>query len=174
MVDCPCCPVESEPDEDGQSRRGFLGMGLAAAGMAAAALSLGASPASAQRRRVLAPLGAAPSAINRDLPLVDFHTHLQRRAAAEDLIAKMDATGVARLVLMPLYYRDSGSAVNDGEGSDEQARDYGARYPGRFVPFVGMQRGELNGREVMREQTPQGIRLLRETEAKLRTGDFFG
>lgn len=146
--------------------------GLAAATMAAPLFH--ALPAAAQQRRTIGPVHTPATTANRDLPLVDFHTHLQRRTTAEDLISKMDATGVARLVLMPLYYGDGGGSVNDGQGSDEQARDYGARYPERFAPFVGMQRGELNGREVMREQTPQGIRLPRETEAKLRTGDFFG
>lgn len=113
---CPCCPPEP-------TRRSVL-WGLS---------SLPALPtlAAAQPRNAL--------------PLIDFHTHLQKRAEASDLIQKMDAAHVARLVLMPLYYGDGSGSVNDGEGSDEQARDYAKRFPNRFVPFVGMQRGELVG-----------------------------
>lgn len=162
MIDCPCCPPEP-------TRRGLLWGASALAGT----LALPAL-ATAQQRRALPPLVTGTNLANRDLPLVDFHTHIQKRAAAEDLIQKMDASNVARLVLMPLYYGDGGGAINDGEGSDEQARDYGRRFPDRFVPFVGMQRGELNGREVIRNSTDIGLRLLRQTGEKLASGEFFG
>ncbi|MBL0897227.1 MAG: hypothetical protein IBJ17_00820 [Reyranella sp.] len=162
MIDCPCCPPEP-------TRRGLLWGASALAGT----LALPAL-ATAQQRRALPPLVTGTNVANRDLPLVDFHTHIQKRAAAEDLIQKMDASNVARLVLMPLYYGDGGGAINDGEGSDEQARDYGRRFPDRFVPFVGMQRGELNGREVIRNSTDIGLRLLRQTGEKLASGEFFG
>lgn len=160
--DCFCCPPEP-------TRRGILWGASALVG----ALAL-PGLAAAQQRRALPPLNVGAGTANRDLPLVDFHTHIQKRARADDLIQKMDATNVARLVLMPLYYGDGGGATNDGEGSDEQARDYGRRYPDRFVPYVGMQRGELNGREVMRVPTDVGSRLLRQTGEKLASGEFFG
>ena len=128
----------------------------------------------AQQRRGLPPLAVDSAKPNGELPLIDFHTHLQKRAQADDLIAKMNATNVARLVLMPLYYGDGNGAISDGEGSDEQARDYARRFPDRFVPFVGMQRGELNGREVMRSSTDVGLRMLRQTGQKLASGEFFG
>ena len=67
----------------------------------------------------------------------------------------------------------SGS-VNDGQGSDKQARDYARKYPDKFVPFVGMQRGELNDREAMRGPTSAGNRILREAGQKLASGEFFG
>ncbi len=162
MNGCPCCPPEP-------SRRGLLWGTAALAGTLAFP-----AVARAQQRRALLPLAPGANLPNRDLPLVDFHTHLQKNIGADDLIAKMDANGVARLVLMPLYYRDGGTAVNDGEGSDEQARDYARRFPDRFVPFVGMQRGELNGREAMRSTTDVGLRLLRQTQDKLASGEFFG
>jgi len=130
--------------------------------------------ATAQQRRALPPLAVDSAKPNAELPLIDFHTHIQKRAQADDLIAKMNATNVARLVLMPLYYGDGNGAISDGEGSDEQARDYARRFPDRFVPFVGMQRGELNGREVVRNSTDVGLRLLRQTGQKLASGEFFG
>jgi hypothetical protein len=106
---------------------------------------------------------------------VDFHTHLQRRVTAEYLIERMDEVGVTRMVLSPLYYRDApnGHFINDGEGSDEQAADYARRYPNRFVPFVGMQRGEMNHAGFWGGNRDTG-RLLEQTEAKLATGEFFG
>ena len=162
MDACPCCPPEA-------SRRGVLWGAAALAGT----LYL-PGLAVAQQRRALPPLIVDSAKPNRDLPLIDFHTHVQKRALANDLVQKMDATNVARLVLMPLYYGDGGGAISDGEGSDEQARDYARRFPDRFVPFVGMQRGELNGREVMRSSTDVGLRLLRQTGEKLASGEFFG
>ena len=158
---CPCCPPEPR-------RRGVLWGASALAG----ALLSGA--ASAQQRRALPPIAVDPATPNRQQPLVDFHTHLQQRALAEDLIQKMDATNVRRLVLMPLYYGDDAGSVNDGLGSDEQAQDYGRRFPDRFVPFVGMQRGELNNRDAIRSSTSDGLRILRQTGQKLASGEFFG
>jgi hypothetical protein len=162
VIDCPCCPPEP-------TRRGLLWGASALAGtLALPELAL------AQQRRPLPALAVEPAKANKDLPLVDFHTHIQKRALADDLIQKMDATGVARLVLMPLYYGDGNGAVSDGEGSDEQARNYGRRFPDRFVPFVGMQRGELNNRETIRNSTEMGLKLLRQTGDKLASGEFFG
>jgi hypothetical protein len=162
LIDCPCCPPEP-------TRRGLLWGASALAGTLALS-----ELAVAQQRRPLPALIVDSGKPNKELPLVDFHTHIQKRAMADDLLQKMDATGVARLVLMPLYYGDGNGAVSDGEGSDEQARDYARRAPDRFVPFVGMQRGELNGREVMRNSTEVGLRLLRQTGEKLASGEFFG
>lgn len=139
--------------------------------MAAAAIFPGA--ASAQARRPLAAIPAADGIAAAEVPVVDFHTHLQKRISAERLIELMDASGVTRVVLMPLYYGDTGGSVNDGEGSDEQAAEYARRHPGRFVPFVGMQRPDMNygGFWAGNRDT---ARLLEQTAAKLASGEFFG
>ncbi|UYN96368.1 MAG: amidohydrolase family protein [Enhydrobacter sp.] len=162
MISCPCCPPEP-------TRRGVLWGASALAGT----FVFGAH-AAAQQRRVLPPVAVGSNVQNADLPLIDFHTHLQKRVEADDLVDYMKDTNVARLVLMPLYYGDGGGSVNDGQGSDEQARDCARRFPDRFVPYVGMQRSELNDREVIRTSTIAGRRLLRETEEKLASGEFFG
>ena len=127
------------------------------------------------RRRPLSPVTLPKVVTNATVPLVDFHTHLQRRVTAEYLIERMDEVGVTRMVLSPLYYGDApnGQFINDGEGSDEQASDYARRYPDRFIPFVGMQRGEMNQAGFW-EGNRDTSRLLEETEAKLATGEFFG
>ncbi len=162
MNDCPCCPPEP-------TRRGVLWGASALAGT----FMLG-THAEAQQRRILPAIPAGPNVQNEWLPLVDFHTHLQKNVQADDLVTYMKDTNVARLVLMPLYYGDSGGSVNDGQGSDEQARDYARKYPDRFVPFVGMQRPDLNDRETYRTSTNVGRRLVKETEEKLASGEFFG
>jgi predicted TIM-barrel fold metal-dependent hydrolase len=78
------------------------------------------------------------------------------------------------MVLMPLYYGDTPQAINDGEGSDEQALEYARRYPDRFLPFVGMQRPELVDYRIWHWPTPYARWLVGDTDAKLRTGEFFG
>lgn len=146
---------------------------LAAAGASLAVLVAGSSLAQdaplRRLKRLDVPLKTPPG----KLPVVDFHTHLQRRVTAEELIQHMDGVGVTRMVLMPLYYGANRPAEIDGEGSDEQALDYARRYPERFVPFVGLQRPELNDPRAWRGGG-EGPRLIRETAAKLRTGEFFG
>jgi predicted TIM-barrel fold metal-dependent hydrolase len=155
------------------SRRRFL----RAAGSLAAAAAGASWPVGAQgpRRRPLPPLTVPEQVSNATVPVIDFHTHLQRRVSAESLLERMDAVGVTRMVLSPLYYGDSpdGKYVNDGEGSDEQALDYARRYPDRFIPFVGMQRGEMNN---LAFWAGNGItfKRLEDTEAKLASGEFFG
>jgi len=155
------------------SRRRFL---LAAAPLAVAAAteawSAGQEP---PRRRFLPPLTVPERVTNATVPIVDFHTHLQRRVTAEYLIERMDAVGVTRMVLSPLHYGDSpdGRHINDGEGSDEQAVDYARRYPDRFIPFVGMQRGEMDNSWFWGGNYDTAS-LLKDAEAKLATGQYFG
>ncbi len=127
------------------------------------------------RRRLLSSIMLPELIFNATIPVVDFHTHLQRRVTAEYLIERMDEVGVSRMVLCPLSYRDApdGQFINDGEGSDEQAVDFARRYPDRFIPFVGMQRGEMN-QVGFWSGNRDTSRLLEQTEAKLATGEFFG
>jgi len=158
MIPCCCAPP--------LDRRAFL-LALGAAALAGCAQS--AAP-----RRALEPLQAPADRTSADIPWIDFHTHLQRRVTAEELIGQMDRTGVARMVLMALYYGDAGSAVNDGEGTDEQAADYARRFPERFVPFVGMQRGILVNRNRWLSPDDVARNLLAETDRKLASGEFFG
>lgn len=108
------------------------------------------------------------------MPIVDFHTHLQKRVSAEELIDRMDRGDVARMVLMPLYYGDGNGTVNDGEGTDEQALLYASRFPDRFVPFIGMQRGQLVNTQRWQGLDAVAWQLLKETEDKLRSGQYFG
>lgn len=73
------------------------------------------------------------------LQVIDAHNHLNHDMPAEELVKLMDRNGVRAMVLMARYY----GGRNAGYGRDEQAADYAAKYPGRFIPFVAGQRGEL-------------------------------
>lgn len=107
------------------------------------------------------------------LPIIDLHTHLNGDMEAKHLLALMDRTGVRTMVLMARYYRDARSA---GNGSDEQALEFARRFPGRFIPFVAGQRGDLGGRNrhVWEGPTQIGDNFLRQAERKLQSGHYFG
>ena len=63
-------------------------------------------------------------------PLIDAHNHLNKNIPAETLISAMGNAGVKRMVLMPRHYK---SPRDGGLSSDEQAKDYARKYPGRSV-----------------------------------------
>jgi Tat protein secretion system quality control protein TatD with DNase activity len=150
-------------------------MGLSRRALLASALAVPfARPAFAGVRPPLPGFATQPGADAYGLPLVDFHTHLQRRLDAADLVARMDRAKVSRLVLMALYYGDNQGTVNDGEGSDEQALRFARAYPGRFVPFVGMQRDEFGNVSRWQQGDRVAERMLIDTESKLASLNYFG
>lgn len=102
------------------------------------------------------------------LPIIDAHMHLNADMTAERLIALMDQSGVRSMVLMARYYTGS----HGGDGTDEQALEYAARYPGRFIPFIAGQRPELGGKKIEVWSSPSG--WAGNFEAKARTGKFYG
>ena len=72
-------------------------------------------------------------------PLIDAHGHLGASFDWDIIVQVMDRTNVSRQIVMPRYYRGpAGSA--DLPGSDELALELADKYPGRFVPLVGMHR----------------------------------
>jgi predicted TIM-barrel fold metal-dependent hydrolase len=107
------------------------------------------------------------------LPIIDAHGHLNADMSAEELVARMDASGVAAMVLMPRFYRGASDA---GGASDALARQYAEKFPGRFVPFIGGQRGDLGQRQraVWEGATPAGEAFLKTAREKLETGRFRG
>jgi len=115
-------------------------------------------------------LSIAEHARPERLPIVDFHTHLNGDMEAKHLLALMDRAGVRTMVLMARYYANPKDA---GYGSDMQAADFARTHKGRFVPFVAGQRGEL-GRLARWEDPESASWYLRESEDKLRSGEFFG
>ena len=118
--------------------------------------------------------GAADNqVISNVLPIIDAHGHLNGDMQAERLVQLMDIAGVKSMVLMARYYRGARDA---GNGSDEQAIEFARRFPGRFIPFVAGQRGDLGGRNrhVWEGPTQIGDNFLRQAEKKLQSGHYFG
>lgn len=103
-------------------------------------------------------------------PIIDAHGHLNGDMSAERLIELMDRGGVRRMVLMARYY----GAKAGGLGSDEQALDYARKYPGRFIPFVAGQRPVLLSQTRWLSPDGKAEDLLRDVEAKLKSGEFYG
>lgn len=84
--------------------------------------------------------------------LFDVHSHHARGLHLEEVIARMDASGVRKIVLFARR-----------QGTDKEILDLQAKYPDRVVAAVGFQNaGWLR-------QVP---RFLDEVEAKLRSGRF--
>jgi hypothetical protein len=118
--------------------------------------------------------GAADNRVNSNvLPIIDTHGHLNGDMSAERLVQLMDLAGVRSMVLMARYYQGARDA---GGGSDEQALGFARRFPGRFIPFVAGQRGDLGGRNryVWEGRTPIGDNFLHQAERKLQSGRYFG
>lgn len=115
----------------------------------------------------------APHARPENLPVIDAHGHLNGDMTAERLLGLMDAAGVKAMVLMARYYS---GAFDAGNGRDEQAAAFAAKHPGRFIPFVAGQRGDLgrNSSYVWEGPTATGDRFLKGAREKLESGAFRG
>ena len=105
------------------------------------------------------------------MPMVDAHNHLNKDMTAESLIVAMDRAGVAAMVLMPRHYA---AASEGGRATDELARDYAARFPGRFIPFVAGQRDNLGPQGEAWSEPRAARRIEAEFETKLSTGAYRG
>jgi len=122
---------------------------------------------------MLASCAHMPEHAKKDvLPIIDAHMHLNRDMPAEQLIELMDRAGVKSMVLMARYYR---SRRASGNGSDEQALQYAAHYPGRFIPFIAGQRPILLRRRMWTGPTHwKATSFLKKTKAKAQSGKFHG
>lgn len=88
----------------------------------------------------------------QEIWLFDAHSHIARGQNLEEVIARMDASGVRKIVLFARR-----------EGTDEEVLRLHTQYPERVIPTVGFQNpGWLR-------QTP---RFLDEVEGKLKSGRF--
>lgn len=147
-------------------------------GLAAAAHApVQARPLTADAAAVFARTGVDPETVSVEapeaatFPVIDAHNHLNGDMTAETLIAKMDAANVEAMVLLPRHYR---SSSDRGFASDEQALDYARRHPGRFIPFVGGQRGDLGRRSSVWQDTEKAETVLDEFGEKLKGGGYAG
>lgn len=106
-------------------------------------------------------------------PMIDAHSHLGASFDWDTMIHVLDLNNVSRQIIMARYYpAPAGSA--DRPGNDELALALASKYPGRFFPLVGMQRPEITGANKWLNPDAAVMKLLKEAEAKLATGRFWG
>jgi len=106
-------------------------------------------------------------------PIIDAHGHLGGSFNWEIMVEAMDGNDVTQRTVMARYYPGP-EGSRDLPGSDEDALRLAERYPGRFLPLVGMQRPLLTGSHKWRSPDREVDRLIEETERKLATGRFLG
>ena len=106
-----------------------------------------------------------------EIELYDVHAHLNHDIPWEELIEKMNRSGVVKIVLMPRAYR---SEFAGGLATDELVVELSRRFPGRVIPFIGGQRDDLGPRSRLWNEPAQQTGILSEIEAKLASGDFYG
>ena len=149
-------------------------------GISAAAYAQTAGPSqpfAAELQIIFARTGVDPVTISVEapeaaaFPLIDAHNHLNGDMSAEELLARMNDANVEAMVLMPRHYR---SPADRGLASDEQARDYAQRHPGRFIPFVSGQRDDLGTRSYVWQNMTRAEVLLGEFSEKLKSGGYAG
>ncbi len=106
-------------------------------------------------------------------PIIDAHGHLGASFNWQTMVEAMDANNVTRRIVMARYYPGPEGSF-DLPGSDEDVLQLADRYPGRFLPLVGMQRPLLTGSHKWESPNYEVERLIEETERKLESGRFFG
>ncbi len=106
-----------------------------------------------------------------DGPLFDAHGHIGASFDPSTINRVMESNNVTRQVLMARYYPGK---ADDVAGRDELSLKMAASYPGRFFPLVGMQRPALTESYQWHSPTGEIETLLRETEQKLASGNFYG
>ena len=106
-------------------------------------------------------------------PMIDAHSHLGASFDWDMMVHVMNLNNVSRQIVMARHYPGpAGSA--DRPGNDELALELASKYPGRFLPLVGMQRPELTGANKWLNPDAAVETILNEAEAKLATGCFGG
>jgi predicted TIM-barrel fold metal-dependent hydrolase len=104
-------------------------------------------------------------------PIIDAHGHLGASFDWKVMVEAMDSNNVTQRTVMARYYP---GGPQDLPGSDADALRLAERYPGRFVPLVGMQLPLLTGSHKWQSPDREVDRLVAETERKLASGRFFG
>lgn len=117
--------------------------------------------------------GATALARPYEGPIVDAHGHLGASFKWEDIVEAMDRSGVTRMLVMARYYPGP-AGPRDLPGRDEDSLRLAERYPGRFFPLAGMQRGLLTGSQKWQVPDRAVERLIEETDAKLASGRYYG
>jgi Amidohydrolase len=105
-------------------------------------------------------------------PLIDAHNHFGGSFDPETMVRAMRANGVRAMVVMARNYPGPAGKA-DLPGTDKMALDLAAKFPGRFIPLVGMQRPMLTDADWSNPGHAVNA-LLKDTEKKLASGRFRG
>jgi hypothetical protein len=105
-------------------------------------------------------------------PVIDAHNHIAGSFDTETMVRVMRANGVRAMVVMARNYPGP-AGKRDLPGNDKMALDLAAKFPGRFIPLVGMQRPMLTDAN-WSKPGPAVKALLKDTEKKLASGRFRG
>ena len=105
-------------------------------------------------------------------PVIDAHNHIGGSFDPETMVRAMRANGVRAMVLMARSYPGP-AGKRDLPGTDKMALDLAAKFPGRFIPLVGMQRPMLTDAD-WSNPGPAVKALLKDTDKKLASGRFRG
>lgn len=105
-------------------------------------------------------------------PVIDAHGHMGGSFEPETMVRAMRANGVRTMVVMARNYPGP-AGKRDLPGNDRMALDLAAKFPGRFIPLVGMQRPMLTDADWSNPGHAVNA-LLKGTEKKLASGRFRG
>lgn len=106
-------------------------------------------------------------------PMIDAHGHLGASFDWETIVDIMDRNNVSRQIVMARYYPGL-PGYNDRSGNDKLAAKLASEYPNRFFPLIGMQKPSLTGAHKWHKPDEVVQAILKRTEKKLATGNFWG
>jgi Amidohydrolase len=105
-------------------------------------------------------------------PLIDAHDHMGGSFDPETMLRAIRANGVRAMIVMARKYPGP-AGERDLPGNDQMALDLAAKFPGRFIPLVGMQLPMLTDADWSNPGTAVNA-LMQLTEKKLASGKFHG
>lgn len=105
--------------------------------------------------------------------MIDAHGHLGGSFDWQTIVDVMDRNNISRQIVMARYYPGP-PGHDDRSGNDKLTLELASKYPGRFFPLVGMQKPTLTGAHKWHKPDEVVEAILKRTEAKLATGNFWG
>ena len=105
-------------------------------------------------------------------PVIDAHNHLGGSFDTETMLRAMRADGIRAMIVMARKYPGP-AGERDLPGNDQLTLNLAAKFPGRFIPLIGMQLPMLTDADWSNLGLGMNA-LLNLTEKKLASGKFHG